>query len=120
MPFAALTRRTSIETTIALHLTSRIQDTRRTLPSLAPEIRGRSGLYLDRPLFDRVRDLFQSRVVALVLAQDRPLRGGARLQYYLRITRYLPLTTVNVYSLLPYLVVGKKLQGLEMGQPPLP
>jgi hypothetical protein len=39
--------------------------------------------------------------------------------YCLRLSRFLPLTTVNVYSLLRYLVLGNKLQGGEMGHPPL-
>jgi hypothetical protein len=39
--------------------------------------------------------------------------------YCLRLTRFLPLTAVNVYALLPYLVLGNKLQGVEIGNPPL-
>ncbi len=44
----------------------------------------------------------------------------ASCQSYLYLTRFLPLTGVNVYSLLPYLVLGKKLQGGEIGHPALP
>ena len=40
--------------------------------------------------------------------------------YGLRLTRFLPLTAGNVYSLLQYLVFGNKLQGGEIGHPPLP
>ena len=40
--------------------------------------------------------------------------------YGLRLSRFLPLTAVNVYSLLPYLVLGNKLQSGEMGHSPLP
>ena len=39
--------------------------------------------------------------------------------YCLRLSRILPLTAVNLYSLLPYLVLGNKLQGGDMGHPPL-
>ena len=39
--------------------------------------------------------------------------------YCLYLTRFLPLRAVNVYSLLLYLVVGKKLQGGEIGHPAL-
>ena len=31
--------------------------------------------------------------------------------YFFYLTRFLPLTAVNVYSLLRYLVLGNKLQG---------
>jgi hypothetical protein len=31
--------------------------------------------------------------------------------YYLRLGRFLPLSAANVYSLLPYLVLGSNLQG---------
>jgi hypothetical protein len=41
-------------------------------------------------------------------------------QFCLRITRFLPLTAANVCSVLPYLVLGNKLQGGEIGHPPLP
>src|ERR671919_454553 len=41
-------------------------------------------------------------------------------QYCLRLTRFLPLSAANVYSLLQYLVLGNKLQGGEIGHPPLP
>ena len=40
--------------------------------------------------------------------------------YCLRLSRFLPLSAVNVYSLLPYLVLGNKLQAGEIGHPPLP
>jgi hypothetical protein len=36
-------------------------------------------------------------------------------QYCLRLSRFLPLTAANVYSLLPCLVLGNKLQGGEIG-----
>jgi hypothetical protein len=39
--------------------------------------------------------------------------------YCLCLTRFLPLTAANVYSLLRYLVFGNKLQGGEIGHPPL-
>jgi hypothetical protein len=45
---------------------------------------------------------------------------SASWQYCLRLTRLLPLTAVNVYSLLKYLVLGNKLQCGEIGHPPLP
>ena len=41
-------------------------------------------------------------------------------QYCLRLTRFLPLSAANVYSLLQYLVLGNKLQGGEMVHPLLP
>src|SRR5215204_999740 len=41
-------------------------------------------------------------------------------QSCLRLSRFLPLSAANVYSLLPYLVPVKKLQGGEIGHPPLP
>ena len=44
----------------------------------------------------------------------------ASCQTCLRLTRFLPPSVVYVYSLLPYLVLGNKLQGGEIGQPPLP
>src|SRR5215208_1395968 len=44
----------------------------------------------------------------------------ASCQYCLRLTRFLPLTGVNVYSLLHYVVLGNKLQVGEIGHPPLP
>ena len=44
----------------------------------------------------------------------------ASCQYYLRVIWFLPLTAVNAYSLLRYLVVGNKLQGGEISRPPLP
>jgi hypothetical protein len=40
--------------------------------------------------------------------------------YFFYLIRFLPLTAVNVYSLLLYLVLGDKLQGGEIGHPPLP
>ena len=40
--------------------------------------------------------------------------------YCLCLSRFLPLTEVNVYSLLPYLVLGNKLQGVEIGHHLLP
>ena len=40
--------------------------------------------------------------------------------YCLCLSRFLPLTAVNVYSLLPYLVLGNKLQGVEIGHHLLP
>jgi hypothetical protein len=40
--------------------------------------------------------------------------------YCLCLTRFLPLTAVKVYSLLAYLVLANKLQGGEIGHPPLP
>jgi hypothetical protein len=33
------------------------------------------------------------------------------MSYYLRLTRFLPLTAANIYSLLQYLVLGNKHQG---------
>ena len=39
--------------------------------------------------------------------------------YCLCLSRFLPLTAVNVYSRLQYLVLGDKLQGGEIGHPPL-
>src|SRR5215211_1650437 len=36
------------------------------------------------------------------------------------LTRFLPLTAVNVYSLLHYPVLDNKLQRREIGHPPLP
>jgi hypothetical protein len=36
------------------------------------------------------------------------------------LTRFLPLTAVNAYSLLQYLVLGDKLQGRGIGHLPLP
>ena len=44
----------------------------------------------------------------------------ASCRYRLRLTRFLPFTAANVYSLLHYLVDGNKLQGGEIGHPPLP
>ena len=44
----------------------------------------------------------------------------ASCRYCLRQTGFLPLTGVNVYSLLRYLVLANKLKGGEIGQPPLP
>src|SRR5215204_4687343 len=44
----------------------------------------------------------------------------ASCQYCLCLTRFLPITAVNEHSLLPYLVLGNKLQGGEIGHPPLP
>ena len=41
-------------------------------------------------------------------------------QYCLRLIRFLPLAGVNKHSLLPYLVLGNKLQRGEIGYPPLP
>jgi hypothetical protein len=43
----------------------------------------------------------------------------ASCRYRMRLTRFLPLTAANVYSLLQYLVLGNKLQGGEIGHPPL-
>src|SRR5215208_55797 len=43
----------------------------------------------------------------------------ASCQSCLRLSRFLPLRAVNVYSLLSYLVPGDKLQGGELGHPPL-
>ena len=40
--------------------------------------------------------------------------------YCLRLRSFLHLTAVNVYSLLQYLVLGKKLQSGEIGHPSLP
>jgi hypothetical protein len=40
-------------------------------------------------------------------------------QYCLRLSRFLPLIAVNVYSLLPYFALGNKLQGWDIGPPPL-
>jgi hypothetical protein len=41
-------------------------------------------------------------------------------QYCLRLSGFLPLTEVNIYLLLLYLVLGNKLQSGEIGYPPLP
>jgi hypothetical protein len=40
--------------------------------------------------------------------------------YCLCLTRFLPLSAVDIHSPLPYLVLGNKLQGEEIGHPPLP
>jgi hypothetical protein len=40
--------------------------------------------------------------------------------YSLHLTSFVPLTAVNKHSLLPYLVLGNKLQGGEIGHPLLP
>jgi hypothetical protein len=40
--------------------------------------------------------------------------------YCLYPSRFLPLTAVNVYSLLPYLVLCNKLQSGKIGHPQLP
>ena len=44
----------------------------------------------------------------------------ASCQTCLRLTRLLPLTALNVFSLLQYLVPGNKLQDGEIGHPLLP
>jgi len=44
----------------------------------------------------------------------------ASCQCCLRLSRFLPLTAVNRYSLLPYLVLGDKVQSGEIGHPALP
>ena len=44
----------------------------------------------------------------------------ASCQYCLRLRGFLHLTAVNIYSLLLYPVLGKKLQGGEIGHPALP
>ena len=44
----------------------------------------------------------------------------ASCQYCLRLSKFLPLTAANVYSLLRYLVLSNKLQGGEIDHPPLP
>jgi hypothetical protein len=46
--------------------------------------------------------------------------GIASCLYFFCLTRFLPLTAVNKHSRLPYLVLGNKLQGGEIGHPPLP
>jgi hypothetical protein len=40
--------------------------------------------------------------------------------YCLRLSRFLPLTTTNVYSPLQCVVLGHKPQGGQIGHPPLP
>src|SRR5829696_5590555 len=55
------------------------------------------------------------------ISSDPPRHSWIALwQYCLRLTRFLPLTAVNVYSLLPYLELGNKLKGGKIGHPPLP
>ena len=55
------------------------------------------------------------------ISSDSPCRSWiASCQPCLRLRRFLPLTAGNLYSLLPYLVLGNKLQGGEIGHPPLP
>jgi hypothetical protein len=58
---------------------------------------------------------------ALLLTHIPPCHSWvASCQYSLYLSRFLPITTVNVYSLLQYLVLGNKLQGGETSHPPLP
>ena len=58
---------------------------------------------------------------ALLLTHTPPCHlWVASCQYSLYLSRFLPVTTVNVYSLLQYLVLGNKLQSREIGHPPLP
>jgi hypothetical protein len=68
---------------------------------------------------------FFSEVCALrdqrCISSDPPCHSWiASSLYCLRLTRFLRLTGVNVYSLLHYLVLGNKLQGGKIGHPPLP
>jgi hypothetical protein len=54
------------------------------------------------------------------ISSDPPCHSWiASCQYCLRLSRFLCLTGVNVYSMLHYLVLGNKLQG-EIGHPQLP
>ena len=57
---------------------------------------------------------------ALLLTHPTLPFVGRFMPYYLRPSRFLPLTAVNVYSLLPYLVLVTKHQGGEISHPPLP
>ena len=55
------------------------------------------------------------------ISSDPPCHSWiASCLYCLCLSRFLPLTAVNVYSLLPYLVLGNKLQGVEIGHHLLP
>jgi hypothetical protein len=52
------------------------------------------------------------------ISTDPPCRSWiASSLYCLRLTRFLRLTGVNVYSLLQYLVLGNKFQGVEIRHP---
>jgi hypothetical protein len=57
---------------------------------------------------------------ALLLTHPTLPFVGRFMPYYLRLSRFLPLTAVNVYSPLPYLVLGNKHQGGELAHPALP
>src|SRR5687767_9540333 len=55
------------------------------------------------------------------ISTDPPCHSWiASWQYCLRLSRFLPLTAANLYLLLPFLVLGKKLQGGKIGHPLLP
>jgi hypothetical protein len=60
-------------------------------------------------------------LIAYAFLLTHPARSWiASCQTCIHLTRFLSLTAANVYSLLQYLVLGNKLQGVEIGHPPLP